>query len=424
MNNFRLWHSLSTSLWFVPTLCVLGGIALSVLTTSIDDGTLLPQSLVGDPAAAENMLNSISTAMLTLTGLVLTLVVVVVQLAMGQFSPRIVRQILQDRPSQIAIGIFAATFAHSILAMRAVQQDPATVPGLAIAVAVFLVLVSIAVLIYYVNHVGKTLRAAALIASVTNDTRKILDKLYSDRGAVPEPEPDVITAPRSGVLFRVDHDQLVDLAAAADCHLELLWSIGDFVPSGAPLFRIGGDPAALARKDVIDAIELGPERTLNQDVAYGFRMLVDIAEKSLASGPYQDPTTAVQAIDRLHELLRELARRPFPSGLHHDEGGIPRLVTPTMRWEGYVRLAFDEIRLVGAGYPPATRRMKAALDDLLTVAPSERRPALQEQLDLLEKAVAKAALDEVDRRGALIPDPVGLGSGDDFTTTATLDQHK
>jgi uncharacterized membrane protein len=422
MKRFWLGHYLGTSLWFVPLLCVLGGIALSVLTTTIDDGSLFPQSLVGDPAAAGNMLNSISTAMLTLTGLVLTLVVVVVQLAMGQFSPRIVRQVLQDRPSQAAIGIFAATFAHSILAMRAVKMNPPTVPGLAIAVAILLVLVSIAVLIFYVNHVGQTLRAAALIESVTGDTKQVLERLYRDRGADPEPDSHVITAPRSGVVFRVDHDRLVELAAAADCRLELLWSVGDFVPRGASLFHVDGDPVGLTHEDVVGAVALGSERTLNQDVAYGFTMLVDIAERSLSSGPFQDPTTAVQAIDRLHELLRELARRPFPSGLHHDERGTLRLVTPTMHWEGYVRLAFDEIRLAGAGSPPVTRRMKSALDDLLTVAPPERRPVLEGQLELLEKAVADAGHGEADRRAALTPDPVGMGSSDGHTAAVTSDQ--
>ena len=101
---------------------------------------------------------------------------------------------------------------------------------------------------------------------------------------------------------------------------------------------------------------------------YGVRLLVDIAERSLSESPFQDPTTAVQAIDRLHDILRQLARRPFPDGRFHDDGGVLRLVTTTMSWEEYVHLAFDEIRMAGAGSPQVSRRLLAALDDLRRVA--------------------------------------------------------
>ncbi|WP_344341548.1 DUF2254 family protein, partial [Streptomyces rhizosphaericus] len=121
VRRFRWGHYLKTSLWVVPLGCVVVGAATSVLTTSVDDGTLVPQSISGDPNAALQILYLIAFSMLTLTGLVLSLLVVAVQLAMGTFSPRIVRQILQDRPSQAAIGLFAGTFTHAMLAMRAVD---------------------------------------------------------------------------------------------------------------------------------------------------------------------------------------------------------------------------------------------------------------------------------------------------------------
>ena len=108
-------------------------------------------------------------------------------------------------------------------------------------------------------------------------------------------------------------------------------------------------------------------------------MLVDIAERSLAESPFQDPTTAVQAIDRLHDCLRQLASRPFPDGRFHDEEGELRLTTRVMDWDAFVRLAFEEIRLVGAGSPQVSRRLQAALDDLEQVAPPERRAVLEEQ---------------------------------------------
>ena len=128
-------------------------------------------------------------------------------------------------------------------------------------------------------------------------------------------------------------------------------AIGEFVPAGAPLFTVQGDDGTLDEQQVTAAVVLTLERTLDQDVAYGFRLLVDIAERSLAESPFLDPTTAVQAIDRLHDCLRQLILRPFPDGRHRDGDGTLRLVVPAMDWDAYVHLAFDEIRMSGAGSP-------------------------------------------------------------------------
>lgn len=414
MRAFRLKHYLKTSLWVLPLLFVLGGILLALLTTAADPvGDLVPQSVSGDPTAAMQVLYLIAFAMLTLTGLVLSLVVVSVQLAMGAFSARIVRQILHDRPSQAAIGLFAGTFTHALLSIPQVQSTPegGTVPGLAVLVAMILVLTCIGTLVWYINHIAQALRVAALVGWVADDTLAALESVYPDHGTEQQLGPEVVTARRAGVVFKVGHDRLVALAERADCRLELLWPVGDFVPAGAPLLRVVGDPSRLDHRAVVSCVALGPERTLNQDVAYGLRMLVDIAEQSLASGPFDDPTTAVQAIDRLHDILRQVARRPLASGLHHDAGGTPRLHVPTIGWDGLVRIAFDELRRAGADSPQVTRRLRSALDDLLTVAPTDRLPALEQQLDLLQQVAGAHERTEVDRAAALVPDASGIGSG-------------
>jgi uncharacterized membrane protein len=418
VRRFRVGHFLKTSLWFVPLLCVLAGIALSEITTSVDDGTLVPWSISGDPTAALQILYLISFAMLTLTGLVLSLLVVAVQLAMGTFSPRIVRQILQDRPSQAAIGLFAGTFTHAMLSMRAVITTPrgGTVPGLAVVVAIVLVLCCIGTLIWYLNHITQSLRTAALVGWVAKDTLTTLEHVYPDRGDALDLGPHVITASRAGVIFEIGHDRLVVLAQEADCRLELLWAVGDFVPTGAALVHVVGDPTSLARDEVVKSIVVGPERTLNQDVAYGIRLLVDIAERSLSAGPFEDPTTAVQAIDRLHDILRQIVRRPLHSGEYTDAEGTVRVLVPTMRWEGFVQVAFDEIRQAGASSPQVSRRLKAALDDLLSVAPPERRHALERQLALLGELASVAAYSAADREGAMVSDAAGIGSADSLVT--------
>ncbi|WP_187277100.1 DUF2254 domain-containing protein [Phyllobacterium endophyticum] len=407
----RRFSRLRAGLWFIPLTCVMAGVALSFGTIAIDqayDYKLVPQWLSGGPDAAIEIFGTIAASMISLAALVLTITMVVVQLAMGQFSPRIVQQILQDKPSQLAIGIFVGTFAHAMLAIREVQTDEGVVPGVAVLVAFVLVVVSIMVLVWYVNHIGLSLRVSALIELVGNDTRKLLDQIYADVGAA-NSDGSTIPAPKSGVIIRIDQDRLVRVAKAGGCVLRLRPALGEFVPAGAPLFDITGNRERLDVNAAMRSIEFGLERTLDQDMAYGLRLLVDIGERSLSDGPFQDPTTAVQAIDRLHDCLRQLAPRPFPDGRYRDEAGEVRLVTPSMTWEDYVHLAFDEIRLAGSGSPQIARRLRAALEDLLAVAPPERKRPLQEQLDLLRSGNGDSMSEAVDRNNSSQADPSGLG---------------
>jgi uncharacterized membrane protein len=413
--RFRLVDHIRSSLWFVPVACVLAGVGLSFATLWIDDAfdhRLIPQAFTGGPDAALVILSAVATSMVSLAALVLTITMVVVQLAMGQFSPRIVQRILRDKPSQFAIGIFVATFAHAMLAMRDVRVNGnggGTVPGLAVVVAFLLVLISIAVLVLYVHHIGRSLRVSALIELVGKDTRQQLDVVYPQPPDRRHPPPDgVIRAPVSGVVCHVDVDRLVARARDAGCSLELVPALGEFTPSGAPLLLVREGEASSLADDVTDHVVLGLERTLEQDVAYGLRMLVDIAERSLADSSFLDPTTAVQAIDRLHDCLRQLARRPFPDGLHRDDDGVVRLSVPVMSWDAYVHLAFDEIRHAGASSPQVSRRLRASLEDLRAWAPADRVPVLDEQIAALEEEVRRV-VPEADVGFALVPDRQGIG---------------
>ena len=416
----KLFLHVASSLWFVPVLCVLAGAGISFGTIALDryfDYEALPTNLVGGPDAATEILGTVAASMVSLTALVLTITMVVVQLAMGQFSPRIVQRILQDKPSQLAIGLFVATFVHSILALREVTNNgdsTGNVPGIAVVTAFVLVLVSIAVLVMYVHHIGQSLRVSSLIELVGKDTRKLIDRKYPDAGPAVEPEPgapEVVCARRSGVVTGIGYDDLVEEAQRASVRLELAPALGEFVPAGAPLFRVHG--AALNGLDedrLHKSLILTLEPTLEEDVAYGVRLLVDIAERSLSDGPFQDPTTAVQSLDRLHDVLRQLVRRPFPDGRHRDAEGEVRLVVRSMSWEAYVHLAFDEIRMAGAGSPQVARRLKAALDDLRSIAPSDRVGVMDEQLELLAAATERAMADERDVELAQHPDREGIGA--------------
>lgn len=419
MKRWRLLIHLRSSLWFVPVLCVLAGAGISFGTIALDRSfnyEAIPESLVGGPDAATTILATVAASMVSLTTLVLLMTMVVVQLAMGQFSPRIVQRILRDKPSQLAIGLFVATFVHAVLALREVTNNgdgTGHVPGVAILAAFLLVITSIAVLMVYVQHIGQALRVSALIELVGKDTRELLDRVYPDKGEslAEEPgEPRVVRATESGVVTGIGSEQLVEEAVRADCALELVPALGEFVPADAPLFRVHGEPVGLDEDRLRAALVVKLEPTLDQDVSYGIRLLVDIAERSLADSPFQDPTTTVQAIDRLHDILRQLVRRPFPDGRHRDGTGRVRLTVRSMSWEAYVLLATEEIRLAGAASPQVTRRLKAALLDLKSIAPPERVDVLDRQLERLGAAAERALEDEQDVEVALAGDRRGIGA--------------
>ena len=183
------------------------------------------------------------------------------------------------------------------------------------ATSYVLVLASIAALVIYVQHIGQALRVSGLIELVGHDTRKLVDRIYPD-AEPPQPldadGPRVLPSPKSAVVTMIVPDAIVREAERVDCLIELVPALGAFVPAGAPLFIVHGWSGDVDESRLVDALSLKPEPTLDADVAYGMRLLVDIAERSLSESPFQDPTTAVQAIDRLHDILRQLAawRRP------------------------------------------------------------------------------------------------------------------
>ena len=423
VRRFRFQHLIRTWLWLLPLLCVLAGIGVAVALLAIDKASgysLVGPGVTGSASSAQSILQVASTALVTLTTIVLSLTLVAVQLAMGQFSPRIVRAILHDRRSQLAIGLFIGTFAYSMTVLRELNgksSGSAPVPGLAVSVDYALIVCAIVTLVLFVHHTAQSIRVGGLIGLVGDETRRQVDRLYPV-AREPAPDPDVVPAPDYGILIKLHHRTLVTLAAQADCLLEMVPAMGDFVPRGSPLFKVHGAMPQSQRNAVALGVILARERTHDFEPAFGIRKLVDIAERSIYSSPFQDPTTSVQAINAIHDILRRLAVREFPSGVHADANGQPRLVERIMTWDGYVRLAFDELRLAGAGSPQVARRLRAALEDILTVAPPERRPPLNHQVLLLDAGVRRSFQDEADVRNALEPDLQGIGSGPDVMSSA------
>jgi uncharacterized membrane protein len=393
-------------LWLVPLTGLLAGLGLAVGALALDSASgydLVSQTLTGNPMAASTLLSTIITSNITLLSVVLTVMTVAVQLAMGQFSPRIVGALLRDPVHQLAFALVAATVAFGIVGLIGVDDQKGQVPGLTVLATYVLAVTSLATLVIYISHAGQRLRATGLIDLVGDRLHVEIARRFPAAGAAPVP-PDTVPAASAGVVAKIETDGLVAAAVREDCVLELCTRMGEFVPGDAPLLRVhGAEPARLA--DTAKLVVLHDERTHDLDPAFGVRKLVDIAIRSASD----DPTTTVEALHRIHDSLRQLAWRPFPSGRHTDAAGELRLIVPVRGWEEFVRLAFEEIRLAGAAQPQIARSLRAVLEDLKTVAPEERQAALDEQRELLDAAVRREYDEDSVMRHARVADMQGLG---------------
>jgi uncharacterized membrane protein len=387
----QLRETVRSSLWLVPAVCVVAAIGLAILLTTIDQRlgrSSSPLVFTGGPEAARTLLSTITSSMITFTGLVFSITVVVLQLTSSQFSPRVLRTFLDDRANQLALGVFTATFVYAMMVLRTVRstfEGAAFVPQLATTVAFALVLLSVGFFIFYIHHITNSIRAASIITGIAQETRAALDRQYPRDGGDPVPPRPAsvptrtVPAPRAGVVVLVDERTLVRRAAEAGCVLALVPRVGDFVPTGAPLLEVLGEADGLDDERVCAAVRFGAERTLQQDAAFGFRQLADIADRALSPG-VNDPTTALQVIDQLHDLLRRLATRRFPTGRLADDHGALRLLVPVVTWEGFLTVAVDELAQYARESHQVLRRVRSMLTDLRGVARPEHLAALDRRL--------------------------------------------
>lgn len=388
----QLKDSMRSGFWAIPSVCVALAVVLALGLVQLDSAlSSTPGFTFGaGPSGAREVLSAITSAMITFTGLVFSITILVLQQTSSQFSPRVLRTFLRDRKTQVSLGTFVATFVYAVMVLRTVDDgdDSQFVPAVSTTFALGLLLLSVAVFVQYIHHIATAIQVSAVIGTTGDETRATLDRRFpagrsdppdSGLALTPPGLPSaVVPARRSGVVTYVDEPRLVHLACEADVVLRARAQLGDFLPEGAPLLEVFGDAASLDPAAVSAAVRQDRDRTLQQDVAFGFRQLVDIAERALSSG-VNDPTTAVQALDELHDLLRRLATRPLRTGVHLDDDGALRLVVPPERLEDYLALALDEIEHYGADDRQVQSKIDALLDDIVAAALPEHRPAVEER---------------------------------------------
>lgn len=407
--------------WVPPVVGLLVGLALAAIALTLDQVLTWPADpppplFSGSASTAASLLSAIAGAGTSLLTLIFTIITVVIQLATGQYSARALRTLYTDRPSHFTIGVFVATITYSLVVLLRVSDsgDPL---GVTMMLAVLLAILSVVTFAIFAHHIAHLVRVGSLVATIAADTRRVIEEQMplpvkqgsrESESGDDRPEPGSgrsIQASESGVVVRLDEQALLEAALSAEAVIEVVPALGDFVPEGATLFRVWG--SGLEDEDLRRTVGLDVERRLERDPAWGLRILVDTCLRAL-SPSVNDPTTAVQALDRIHELLRMLATREMPQREWRDANGAVRLLVRTREWEDFVTLAIDEVRRSGAQHLQVLRRLRALLLDVAEVAPAARRPPLGRRLELVDAMAAQ--LDTImDRQLGGQADSQGLG---------------
>ncbi len=370
-------------------------------------------------AVAITLYSSVASGMLALTGIVFSLTFVMVQFSATAYSPRLVMWVARDPVISHSLGVFTATFLYALAALSGIDRTGSeTVPLISAWVVIGLLLASVAMFISLIHRIT-LLQVNHMLIFTGDQGRKVIATIYSSwKSEAPAtgtddfrsltPSQTLIHRGRPRSVQAVDVAALVDLAKASDGIIDIVVAVGDTVVESTPVLHVFG-----ARQPVDDCklrkgIEFGEERTFEQDPKYAIRLLVDIAIKAL-SPAINDPTTAVQALDQIEDLLLRLGHCHLEIGKYRDSDGTVRLVVPFPTWDDLVRLAFDEICAYGATSVQVMRRMNALIADLTRAVPEERRATLKYWNARLKTTIARTFADGEERLDASKEDRQGLG---------------
>lgn len=423
-----LWGRLNSSFWFVPALMTGGSVVLFFLTQYLDvifklSVSELPLVFSGGADSARSVLGSVSGAMITVTVTSFSLAIVVLQLASSQYTPRVIQTFLADRGMQTVLGAFLGTFVYSLLVLRIIRTSTgateAFVPVISLTTAVLFTLVCVGLLIYFIHHIADLIQSSTVVQSAHWDSLRAIEQLEDleshdgdgaedDGSRFPESSPVTLVSRRSGYVQHLELESIVEAFGGSSnsgstdagesepeaVFVDLPYGPGFFVSAGMPLVRLwtadGAEPGPAIESKVRRSMVIGKERSFQQDFAFGLRQLSDIALLGLSPG-VNDPTSAMQAMDRTEAILISLGGKRLPRILHEYQGSAREI---TIRVGHY---SFDDV--VGLGLDQIRRSaftsgQVAVLDRFLEVVDRALRanPILDRQHALWERAFAVARL--------------------------------
>ncbi len=411
--RFSLRQKASYSLWLIPLLGAIVGVAVSLGTLALDREVTLPFGWTFSSSSTEILLVTIAGAMIGLLGFVITVTVLMVQTASSGLSPRYLRLLYRGRLLKVVLAFLVGTFAYSYVLLRhAEDKQP---PEIGVFITGLLVLAGIVLFLVFLSRFLHRLRPVVAVASVASlGERAFVGAVRSSGGsetdAVDATPGAILVSSRSGMIQAVDVDGLVSWARAGECLLVLSRSVGDYVPVGGALVELRGvEPRGGVRDEIEGMIALGEERTIEQDPAFAIRVMVDIAARALSPG-INDPTTAVQVLDHLENMLVLIGSTDLSArGVFSDEAGTPRLVVPTRDWEDFLTLGVTEIRHFGASSIQVLRRLRALLLQLQDSVRPEHGAAVERELARLDETVIRSFGGSLDLEAAASADSQGLG---------------
>ncbi len=419
LRRYRQRQFFNDSTWFLTVISIFMALGTVNLLSRLDRAMGWEANLSRETALV--VMGTIASSTFSLVVVASSATLVAVQLASAQLTPRIISLVYRLTERKLTLVAFVFTFTFSVSVLVRIQG---TVPLVTSYVAAYGFLINLALFLYMIDSIGKSLRPSSALRNVALIGRKVIWSVYprpldemDSAAAEPikilEGQPDrIVLSSEHGVVLAFDMKGLVALAERSNCLIELMPEVGDFVATGDPLFRVFNGGQDLSEETLRNSVAFGSERTMEQDPMFVFRIIVDIASKAL-SPAINDPTTAVLAIDQLHHLLRDVGARYLMDGHEKDRGGKVRLVYRTPNWEDFVRLAITEIRQYGSDSIQVMRRLRAMLENLIATLPDRRAPVLLRELSLLTSASRRSFPDSSDQELAEASDSQGMGGGRD-----------
>ncbi len=411
--------------WFIPMFYVSGAVLAGLALPRIEQAWLSNYTLALSVSSAQAMLSAAASGMMALTGIVFAMAFVMVQLSAIAYSPRLVLWFARDRVMFHALGVFTATFVYALFTLAWVDRGgSAKVPLISSLLVGIMIIVSMLMFARLMQRLGD-LQIGNVLHLVGDQGRALIGAMFRrlDDASAALRAPDgaagctglaraTQTVKYSGkprAIARLDVSALVANARQGGGTIVMACAVGDTLVEGAVLLRVYDAATPPPEDALLGAIRLGRERTFEQDPKYPIRLLVDIAIKALSLA-INDPTTAVQTIDQLEDLLRRLGASELDAGYAADETGALTAGLSEPTWEDYLKLAFDEIRQFGSSSVQVLRRMMAALVGLAESLPNEERvQTVRRYLQHLDRAIETSSFDVEDRRTALEEDRQGIG---------------